>query len=176
MKAAFAGGSLSFKGDKKKKAKKKKSTTKHEVQHKKIGEETASCGAATAAAAVDPTDDMTDAERKAFKRKQERELKDLEKQASKSHRERVEEFNEKLASLTELNDIPRVRRNSVPLTSCVVHIVYAYTSTRSVSDAKFSTLFFFAINSDRLVQLAMARDVSCRRISIFMDNLFVEVS
>jgi len=51
---------------------------------------------------------MTDAERKALKRRQEREQKELEQLVQKSHRERVEEFNEKLASQTEHNDIPRV--------------------------------------------------------------------
>ena len=53
-------------------------------------------------------DEMTDAERKALKRRHEREQKELEKVALKSHRERVEEFNEKLATQTEHNDIPRV--------------------------------------------------------------------
>ena len=108
MKAAFTGGSLSFKGDKKKKkAKKKKSKAKHELEKKDEGAAAASAFAAVASPR-DDDDGMTEAERKVYKRKQERELKDLEKQASKSHRERVEEFNEKLASLTELNDIPRV--------------------------------------------------------------------
>jgi len=103
MAPAFTGGSLSFKGDKKKKksSKKKKKETKHSL--KKKDEEAV---VPAAAAALDS--DMTDAERKALKRRQEREQKELEQVAQKSHRERVEEFNAKLASTTELNDIPRV--------------------------------------------------------------------
>ena len=89
----FMGGSLAFKGDKKKKkkVKKKSKTSKHKQETQP---------------AVD--DDLTEAERKALTRKQVQERKEMEKLASKSHRERVEEFNEKLSNLTEHNDIPRV--------------------------------------------------------------------
>jgi protein FAM32A len=150
MKTAFAGGSLSFKGDKKKKAKKKKSKTKHVVEHKQKNEETASSVAATTAAItaaiLDPTADMTEAERKVFQRKQERQLKDLEKQASKSHRERVEEFNEKLASLTELNDIPRVSGGILIIIIIIeanivdTRIAYIYTTTL-LSHVSYTNLF-----------------------------------
>ena len=58
--------------------------------------------------ANDMDDGLTAAERKSLRIKLEREKTELEKLARKSHRERVEEFNEKLSSLTELNDIPRV--------------------------------------------------------------------
>ena len=99
-------GALTFKGDKKpKKAKKKKSKAKHERKSK--NEEDAVAAVAAAAAAMDD-DDLTEAERKAQRRKQERELEDMKKVASKSHRERVEAFNEQLSTLTEHNDIPRV--------------------------------------------------------------------
>jgi protein FAM32A len=97
MKPAFLGGALSFKGDDSKKKKKKK--VKHELKSKE------SSVPAVAAAGVE---ELTEAEKKALVRKQERDRKDLEAVASKSHRERVEEFNEKLGTLTELNDIPRV--------------------------------------------------------------------
>ena len=108
----FVGGKLSLKGDKKKKGKKKKSKSKHDKKKSSRDEEEA---AAAAAAAVtnnssddDEEDEMTEAERKAQKYKQNAEKKDLEKVAKQSHRDRVEEFSQKLSELTELNDIPRV--------------------------------------------------------------------
>ena len=93
---------MNFKGDKKKKSKKKKSKTKHSL---KDDEEKA----VTSLENIEEIEELTDAEKKARKRKLEREKVELEQIASKSHRERVEDFNEKLGNLTELNDIPRVR-------------------------------------------------------------------
>lgn len=100
-KSAFLGGALSFKGDKKK-AKKKNRKAKHHLEDEKKKEliETASV--------PDEDDELTEAERKAFHYKLEKDRKDLENVAAKSHRERIEEFNEKLGQLTEHNDIPRV--------------------------------------------------------------------
>lgn len=98
MKTAFVGGALSFKGDGKKKAKKVKrkiEKVKHELKVKE-----------SVAATV--VEELTEAEKKAALRRQEREKECLKAVASKSHRERVEEFNEKLSQLTEHNDIPRV--------------------------------------------------------------------
>ena len=103
-KTAFTGGALSFKGDKRKKAKKKSRKSKHSKRDEKEIHE----AAAVQQEEHEDDDDLTEAERKALKRKMEKERKDLEKVASKSHRERIEEFNEKLGNLTELNDIPRV--------------------------------------------------------------------
>jgi protein FAM32A len=98
MPGEFIGGALSFKGDKKKKHKKKKQSVKHEIDERE------------SEIIVNTNDDdgLTEAERKALKRRLERERIDAEKTAQMSHRERIEEFNTKLASLTELNDIPRV--------------------------------------------------------------------
>lgn len=98
MSGEFVGGALSFKGDKKKKSKKKKQSVKHELKKREKEEVIMN----------DDDDDLTEAERKAMSRRLERERIEAEKTAQKSHRERVEEFNEKLASQTELNDIPRV--------------------------------------------------------------------
>jgi protein FAM32A len=101
--ASFVGGSLSFKGDKKKTAKKKskakydRSDVKHELPP------------AVTTAQQDDDDNLTEAERKAIFRKNERERQELKIVAKKSHRERIEEFNQALASVTEHNDIPRVR-------------------------------------------------------------------
>jgi protein FAM32A len=102
MPGEFIGGALSFKGDKNKKksSKKKKQSVKHELRKEKKEVEVK--------VDDDDDDDLTEVERKALKRRLERERLEAEKAAQKSHRERVEEFNEKLASLTELNDIPRV--------------------------------------------------------------------
>ena len=108
MKSAFVGGTLSFKGDgkkkKKKKAKKKSSSAKHDKQRKDEVEK-------VPLEDEEVDDDLTETERKALLRRREQERREIAtKVASKSHRERVEEFNEKLGSLTEHNDIPRVRR------------------------------------------------------------------
>lgn len=90
------GGSLSFKGDKKKS--KKKRNSKHKIDDAKKTEKV-----------VDSDEeDMTEAEKGALKFKMERQRQESETIASKSHRERVEELNERLGSLTEHNDIPRV--------------------------------------------------------------------
>lgn len=109
VRATFVGGKLSLKGEKKKKSKKS-------VRKKKSSQ--ASKHSLELAAKENDTliqesihladDDLTEAERKSLKRKQERERIDLEKLAEQSHRERVEDFNEKLGRLTELNDIPRI--------------------------------------------------------------------
>jgi protein FAM32A len=103
MKPEFTGGSLSFKGEKKK-GKKKKSKTKHSLKDN----EKARLEEETPRQPLDGGDDLTEAERKALEKKRQREREELQQVAKKTHRERVEEFNEKLGSLTELNDIPRV--------------------------------------------------------------------
>lgn len=119
MNDEFVGGALLFKGDKKKKKKAKKRKLQNELAPLSISHheqetagEDAGITADEAPAAKDSAtallSDLTEAERKALKRRREREMKDLENVAKKSHRERVEEFNEKLGKLTEHNDIPRV--------------------------------------------------------------------
>lgn len=120
MGPAFIGGALMLKGEKKKskdkKSKKRKqrddATTKETEQvidhHQDVNHAYTTDDITAQAPSVFYEDDMTEAERKASKRKLEREKVDLSKIVSKTHRERVEEFNEKLSSLTEHNDIPRV--------------------------------------------------------------------
>ena len=104
----FVGGKLSLKGDKKK-SKKKKSKSKHDKKKSSRDEQEAAAAAANDSNGSDvDEDEMTEAERKAQKYKQQAEKKDLEKVAKQSHRDRVEEFSQKLSQLTELNDIPRV--------------------------------------------------------------------
>ena len=49
-----------------------------------------------------------DAERRHKKRFLKKQKDEAEKTVSKSHRDRLDELNEKLASLTEHNDIPRI--------------------------------------------------------------------
>ena len=102
----FVGGKLSLKGDKKKKkgARKKSKKPKHSLND--ITKTSAMAAVAMVGDLED--DDLTATEKKTLKRKMEREKLELEKVANKSHRERMEEFNDKLGSLTELNDIPRV--------------------------------------------------------------------
>lgn len=106
MKTAFAGGVLSFKGDKKAKTIKGKKTV---IKNRKEDMTTEAKQAEEKYVTTFMNDDdMTDAERKAMKKKLEREKAVSAKIVTKSHRERVEEFNEKLSSQTEHNDIPRV--------------------------------------------------------------------
>ena len=109
MTTSFVGGALSFKGDKSKNGKKKKLKSKHSSKNSK--NENKALEKKDKDSSIDPNviDDMTEAEKKAMIKKLEREKAELSKVVMKSHRERVEEFNEKLSSLTELNDIPRVR-------------------------------------------------------------------
>jgi protein FAM32A len=104
MTTTFTGGALSFKGEKRKKAKRKSRKSKHKIDEEKKEKESH----VPAVLQEEDDDDLTEAERKALKRKLEKERQDLEKVAAKSHRERIEEFNEKLGNLTEHNDIPRV--------------------------------------------------------------------
>jgi protein FAM32A len=112
MTGEFVGGALSFKGDKKKKQqKKKKQKVKHELEGKREAQAAQldnDLNESTPRNRDDDLANLTEVERKALKRRLERERIDAEKAAQKSHRERIEEFNAKLASLTELNDIPRV--------------------------------------------------------------------
>jgi protein FAM32A len=120
-KATFMGGTLSFKGDSKSndkigKRKRRKTKLSAGSTDKETKQEKSELVAATndnndegVGASNNFMSDLTDAERKAMKRKLERETAELAKVAMKSHRERVEEFNEKLSSQTEHNDIPRVR-------------------------------------------------------------------
>jgi protein FAM32A len=122
MGPAFVGGTLSFKGEKKKKKKSKDKRYKlssdvpnHALQGKDNDEKDVeteqqppATGTVSSRVPYDDDDDMTEAEKKALKRRLERENLELAQVASKTHRERVEEFNEKLSTLTEHNDIPRV--------------------------------------------------------------------
>lgn len=111
-KTAFMGGSLNFKGEKKR-SKKKSKKSKHKID---TDEEVAltsrrkreESGSKDEVLLEEDGEEMTEAERRAHKRKLERQLEDNRKIAQKSHRERVEALNEHLGSLTELNDIPRV--------------------------------------------------------------------
>ena len=115
MAPTFMGGKLKLKG------KKKKKKSKHSLDKKKTADGADAPFPDEALEALhndkdedrdsdndNDNDDLTEAERKSLVLKKERASQDIEKTAMKSHRERVEEFNEKIGSLTELNDIPRV--------------------------------------------------------------------
>ena len=117
--SSFQGGSLSFKGDGKKSKKDKKSKKKSKKSKHSLKDGDASSSEQLLKKqqlqerAVDDHDDddddeLTEAEKKAMRLKRERQRAESEKIAKKSHRQRVEELNEKLSTLTELNDIPRV--------------------------------------------------------------------
>ena len=51
---------------------------------------------------------LTEAQRKFLKRKTELELQTIKKLSSTTYRDRVENFNQKLSTMTEHNDIPRI--------------------------------------------------------------------
>lgn len=107
MPGEFVGGTLNFKGDKSL-VKKKKRRVKHERIKSETTEIVHEANNTASGTMNDDDDGLTEVERKALRRRLERERLDAEKIAQKSHRERIEEFNSKLASQTELNDIPRV--------------------------------------------------------------------
>lgn len=136
-KDGMARGKLAFKGDKKK-SKKKSKKSKHSLDEGTTPEAATTAARRREQDDVDtdlkknradespnnidknkPThqsssdnesdlEDLTPAERRSRKFKRDQERREMEKLVSLSHRERVEQFNEKLGSLTELNDIPRV--------------------------------------------------------------------
>ncbi|KAL9188365.1 hypothetical protein ACHAXT_006743 [Thalassiosira profunda] len=126
----FTGGSLNFKGDKKK-SKKKSKKSKHKIgdddsdatkaspsksrreeksryQDGSGGDEGAAYGKNGHPSSDTDEEELTAAEKRSRKFKKQRETEEMKKVVSLSHRERVEQFNEKLGKLTELNDIPRV--------------------------------------------------------------------
>mmetsp|Transcript_16090 Transcript_16090/g.24106 ORF Transcript_16090/g.24106 Transcript_16090/m.24106 type:complete len:113 (-) Transcript_16090:334-672(-) len=106
MAPTFLGGKLKLKGGKKKKKKSKHKveTTTKESKYKNDSD----LPDAAIDNESDADDGLTEVERKSLQRRKERESEDIKLQASQSHRDRIEDFNEKLGSLTELNDIPRV--------------------------------------------------------------------
>jgi protein FAM32A len=122
--SSFVGGALSFKGNKKK-AKKKTKKSPSSASSLKQSCSTDHDAASTSNDLLQYDDDLTDAEKKALRKKRERERQELEIVAKKSHRERVEEFNQALASVTEHNDIPRVRER-LPNILCWLTSVYIY--------------------------------------------------
>lgn len=180
---AFVGGKLNLKGDKKsKKGKKKKSKHSHPSKEKAAAEtskaghrmsreedededeekyydegkpaEDASARADSDDDVDDDDDDMTEAERKALKYKLEAEKKDLEKAAKQSHRERVEVFSQKLAELTELNDIPRVSpvKSNVSYAVLVAGLMMVYASFQLLRRTTYSQrLRRFALHSSRII-------------------------
>lgn len=51
---------------------------------------------------------LTEAQKRFLKRKEETDKRCIEKLTSKSYRDRVEDFNQRLSQMTEHNDIPRI--------------------------------------------------------------------
>lgn len=51
---------------------------------------------------------LTDAQKRHMKKQREQEDRDLQKSVKSSYRDRIENFNAKLSTLTEHNDIPRI--------------------------------------------------------------------
>ena len=99
-------GKLSFKGDKK--SKKKSSKSKHKLSTDEAAASSTASTSVAASATHSEEAELTTAEKRSLKFKSQQAKREMEKVVKLSHRERVEEFNEKLGSLTELNDIPRV--------------------------------------------------------------------
>jgi protein FAM32A len=116
--STFTGGKLKLKGTAGvvKKKKKKKTATDTEETHLAVAQDGAAPadGAAeqldaggSAPAAVEE-DRRTEAEKRHDAALRKLEETRLKKAAVKSHRERIKELNDKLATLTEHHDIPRI--------------------------------------------------------------------
>mmetsp|Transcript_15075 Transcript_15075/g.38325 ORF Transcript_15075/g.38325 Transcript_15075/m.38325 type:complete len:114 (+) Transcript_15075:211-552(+) len=108
----FVGGKLNLKGVKKKKKKKSKEGRREE-EHYRSDRENSTCqehhGEASGSAAERGlADNRTKAEKRFDEIMKRRELDEIMKAADKTHRQRVKEFNEKLASMSEHYDIPKV--------------------------------------------------------------------
>jgi len=99
-------GKLNFKGDKKKKKSKHKVSSVDEVKKRDSTDKHSDEGVTKQLS--DSDDELTAAEKKSLRFKSKQARREMKKVVQLSHRERVEQFNEKLGSLTELNDIPRV--------------------------------------------------------------------
>lgn len=111
MPTAFTGGKLKLKGGVELKKKKKKKRGKAEASLPT--EEETRVDSPQNHVDVDKKrevlkDTRTDAEKRREAHMSKYEKQRAEKAASKSHRERIKELNDKLATLTEHHDIPRV--------------------------------------------------------------------
>merc|ERR1712216_599810 len=107
-------------GTKKKKKKKKKKRRKEKAANAVVGEivdgeraEEVYDGESTLGYVIrdedgPPADRRTKAERRYEQTVAQRELEAVKKAAGTTHRERVKDFNEKLASMSEHHDIPKV--------------------------------------------------------------------
>lgn len=118
----FVGGKLRLKGEgavaggvKKKKKKKttdavetKREATESEKDFNDVGGEKALTIVEREEKFAVPEDRRTEAEKRFEARVAKLEEERARKAAAKSHRERVKELNEKLATLTEHHDIPRI--------------------------------------------------------------------
>ena len=98
-KSVVRGGGLKLKGGKRRKKRSLDAAALVELP---------AAPAAPAAAAPAPDDGLTESERAHKRRLTSRRKEAAERGTAKSHRERVDELNDKLASLTEHNDIPRI--------------------------------------------------------------------
>ena len=121
---SFVGGKLKLKGTSdlsgvKKKKSKKKGNAAIELAEKAAAAETEpttataikdgeATGEEGSAAGAVEEDRRTDAEKRFEAHMMKYEEQRLKKAATKSHRERVKEMNEKLSTLTEHHDLPRI--------------------------------------------------------------------
>lgn len=110
-KPAVIGGKLKLKGSggakkPKTKSKSKPSEPKSEGEEQDVAKTSTTTTTTKSMSSED--DHLTPAQRRHKKRKIEAELRDIKQATNVSFRERVEQFNNKLARMTEHNDIPRV--------------------------------------------------------------------
>lgn len=106
-------GKFKFKGDKKKKKNDKGATapssSSYPIEMKAVFDKAGSSASFTSAAAEDSEDEYLTATQRSQKRKErEMESKTAEEHAAMGYRERINKFNQKLATATEHNDIPRI--------------------------------------------------------------------
>jgi protein FAM32A len=102
------GGKLKFKSDKNSK-KIKRSSANNDANFKKNEKNHIASSSNNATEDVlQNVDYLTEAQKKHIEKKKKSEIADLKKTIRISFREKIENFNNKLATLTEHNDIPRV--------------------------------------------------------------------
>lgn len=107
-------GKLKLKGDTSSVSKKRKQVdpSSSYINSSSDRHESAITSSATATSTSAPTSDndvhLTEAQKKFLKRKKEAEDRAIKSLTSKTYRDRIEEFNNKLSTMTEHNDIPRI--------------------------------------------------------------------
>ena len=104
MSSTFVGGKLKLKGDNNAKKKRKRVSSGND-NHENLSVEKAT---PSSLVEIHPDDYLTEAEKKYKEKKTKADSRAAKKITQLTYRERLETFNQRLASTTEHNDIPRI--------------------------------------------------------------------